>query len=465
MVKNLMDLNTLQKKYPRFDFNGFTWEYANGAIAVKFDFIIEPDLRFAPRLVIENVSQESVKILGKECLDNFIFNLGLAEIPSYWKATCAKEIAVKCGYLDAGQIRFWSDLFSNGMGQFFYENNLAPFVPSFKVETVKPKIYPRPLSKRFSPDFLVPVGGGKDALVTYEALKMAKKNIATFVLNENAPLKRLIAAIGTDNISVKRTIDPKLFELKKLGYLNGHTPFSSYLAILGIVIGALFDKKYVAISQERSSNEGNVEYRGQKVNHQYSKSFEFEKKVRAYSKKYLARNIDFFSSLRPLYEIQIAKIFSGFPKYFPYFLSCNKPYRITDSSKTTWCKKCPKCLFTFAALYPFCEKEQLIKLFGGNLFEDGALIPLMEELVGKVKPFECVGTRLETVAVFYLSLKKETGSKKLPVLLEYFKNNILYGYPRIEKQANTVLAAWDKHNFVPIAVEKVLRSFISIKIS
>ncbi|MCX6758149.1 MAG: hypothetical protein NTX14_00390, partial [Candidatus Nealsonbacteria bacterium] len=446
-----MDLKTLQKKYPRFVYNGFSWKYVGGDIAVIFDFIVEPDLRFAPRLVIENVLPESVKKIGEEGLDYFIFNLGLAEIPSYWKATCAKEIVVKCGYLDAGQIRFWSDLISNGMGQFFYENNLARFVPSFKIETAKPKIYPRPASKRFSPDFLVPVGGGKDALVTYEALKAAKKNIATFVLNENAPLKRLVKAIGTDNISVKRTIDPGLFELKKQGYLNGHTPFSSYLAILCVVIAALFDKKYIAISQERSSSEGNVEYRGQKVNHQYSKSFEFEKKFRAYSKKYLAKNIDFFSSLRPLYEIQIAKIFSGFPKYFPYFLSCNKPYRITDSSETTWCKKCPKCLFTFAALYPFCEKEQLIKIFWGNLFEDGALIPLMEELVGEVKPFECVGTRLETVAAFYLSLKKEMGSKNLPVLLEYFKNNILDRYPGIEKQTDTVLTAWDKHNFVPIS--------------
>jgi hypothetical protein len=89
----------------------------------------------------------------------------------------------------------------------------------------------------------------------------------------------------------------------------------------------------------------------------------------------------------------------------------------------------------------------------------------MEELVGEVKPFECVGTRLETVVVFYLSLKKETGSKSLPVLLEYFKNNILDGYPGIEKQTDTVLTAWDKHNFVPISIEKVLRSFISIKIS
>jgi hypothetical protein len=456
-----MDFKNLQAKYPRFLYNGFFWKHIGGTIAAEFDFIVEPDLRFSPRLAIKNVSPESVKRLGKDCLDNLIFNLGLAEIPSYWKATCAKEIIIKCGYLDAGQIRFWSDLFLNGMGQFFYENDLEQFAPSFKIEAAKPKIYPRPASKRFRSDFLVPVGGGKDALVTYEALKAAKKNIATFVLNENAPLKRLIASIGAENIEVVRTIDPGLFELKNKGYLNGHTPFSSYLAVLCVAVAALFDKKYVAISQERSSGEGNVEYLGQKINHQYSKSFGFEKKFRAYSTKYLVKNIDFFSSLRPLYEIQIAKIFSDFPRYFPYFLSCNKPYRITNSTVASWCGECPKCLFTFAALYPFCEKEQMIKIFGANLFEDAGLIPLMEELVGDMKPFECVGTRLETVVAFYLSLKKESAIGVLPPVLEFFKNNILSGYPKIEKSADAILKSWDKRNFVPASVAKTLRLFLA----
>jgi hypothetical protein len=456
-----MDIKTLQEKYPRFVYDGFFWEYVNGDVVANFDFRIDPDLRFSTRLLIKNVPASGIKKIGKDRMDNLVFNLGLAEIPSYWKATCAKEIVVKCGYLDAVQIRFWRNLFLNGMGQFFFENHLEQFEPFFRIEASKPKIYPRPVSKRFSPDFLVPVGGGKDALVTYEAVKAAKKNIATFVLNENAPLKRLIGMIGADSVSVQRTIDPGLFELNSKGYLNGHTPFSSYLAVLCVVAAVLFDKKYVAISQERSSGEGNVEYRGRKINHQYSKSFEFEKKFRAYSKKYLAGNVEFFSSLRPLYEIQIAKIFSAFPQYFSYFLSCNKPYRITDSSVVSWCGKCPKCLFTFAALYAFCSKKQMVEIFGANLFDDASLIPLMNELTGEVKPFECVGTRLETVAAFYLSLRKENKSRSLPPVLDYFKINILKAYPGIEKTSSAILSAWDKRNFVPVPVAKTLRSLLT----
>lgn len=456
-----MDLRILQKKYPKFVYKGYSWKHENGALAVLFDFEIEPDLKFSPQIVIANVSKLSLEKLGKNKIDNLAFNLGMAEILTYWKATCAKEILVDCGYLDAAQIRFWRGLFFNGMGQFFYENKLDPFAPLLKIGSSRPKIHPNPVNAKFSPEYLVPVGGGKDALVTYEAVKMAKKKAAIFILNENRILKNLAARLKAEKITVVRKVDPRLFAQNRAGFLNGHTPFSSILAVLSVSLAVLFDKKYVAISQERSSGEGNVEYRGRKINHQYSKSYEFERKFRTYSKVYLAKNVEFFSSLRPFYEIQIAKIFSGLPQYFPYFLSCNKPYRITDSSIASWCRKCPKCLFTYAALYPFCKKEQMAKIFGADLFNDKSLIPLMEELVGDIKPFECVGTRSETVAAFYLSLKKEEGAAGLPPVLEYFKKHILPANPRINRTSGLILASWDKRNFVPKVIERSLRKLMA----
>jgi hypothetical protein len=451
-----MKLSELQKKYPRFVYRNYSWILKNGILSASFDFLIEPDVEFHPRVEIFGVSLGQPERVGKNSIDNLVFNLGLAEIPSYWKATCSRKIRIECGYLDARQRRFWEDLFINGMGQFFFENKLAFFSPRFEIAPPKPKVFPQPFIKRISTDFLVPVGGGKDALVTYEAVKSAKKNITAFVLNENAPLKRLIEAMGVQNISVKRTFDSKLFELNGRGYLNGHTPFSSYLAFLSALLAVLFDKKYIAISQERSSGEGNVEYLGRTINHQYSKSPDFENKFRKYSQKYLAENLEFFSAIRPLYEIQIARIFSRYKQYFPYFLSCNKPYRITDRSVASWCGACPKCLFTFAALYPFVGKAEAKKIFGRDLFEDESLVPLMDELAGEAKPFECVGTRLETIAAFYLSLKIEKDNPDLPPLLEHFKNNILPGFPDIEKQTQKILASWDKKNNLPDFLAKIL---------
>jgi len=210
-----------------------------------------------------------------------------------------------------------------------------------------------------------------------------------------------------------------------------------------------------------------VEYLGKMINHQYSKSFDFEEKFRDYSKKYLAKNIEYFSFLRPLYEIQIAKIFSRYPQYFNAFLSCNEAYKTYSGKKKPtkkWCGKCPKCLFVFTILYPFIGKKKLIKIFGQNLFEKRRLLPLMLELIGerKFKPFECVGTKKESLVVFYLSWKKcrERFSVKIPFLTKYFEEKILTKYQNLEVDSRKIMKSWNNRNNLPKGFEKILKNNI-----
>jgi hypothetical protein len=289
-----------------------------------------------------------------------------------------------------------------------------------------------------------------------ELLRQAKKEIKCFSLNPTEAAKKIMKIVGCkEPIIVERKIDPKLLELNRKGFLNGHTPFSAYLAFLSVLCAVLFGQKFIAFSNERSSNEGNVKYLGKIINHQYSKSFDFEKRFREYSKKYLAKNVEYFSFLRPLYEIQIAKIFSKYPQYFNAFLSCNAAYQTNSGTKKPikkWCGKCPKCLFVFVSLYPFVGKK-VIEIFGKNLFEDKKLLPLMLQLIGqrKFKPFECVGTKKESQIAFYLSWKKyrERFSVNLPFLLKYFQKNILPKYQNLEKEAKKLLNSWNKKHFLP----------------
>ncbi|GAI29512.1 unnamed protein product, partial [marine sediment metagenome] len=236
------------------------------------------------------------------------------------------------------------------------------------------------------------------------------------------------------------------------------------LAFLSVLVAAIFNVKYIAFSNERSSNEGNVKYLGKIINHQWSKSFDFEKKFRNYSKKYLAKNIEYFSFLRPLYEIQIARLFLKYPKYFPAFLSCNEAYKTASGTKKPtkrWCCNCPKCLFVFTTLYPFIEKQKLIKIFGKNLFENKNLLPVMQELIGerKFKPFECVGTKKESLVAFYLSWKKDRSElpKETPFLLKYFQNKIIPKYPNLEKESKKFLNSWNNQHNLPKEFEKILK--------
>ena len=436
-------------KYPKFVYQKYSYKASGKDLKIFFYFKIEPDISFRSEVTIKNIPRSRL-----DQLDNLIFHLGLVEMISYWKATCSPIIEVRAGCLNKNQVKWWQDLIMKGMGQFSFENK----IPFQKPKITCPSPYlqkPRLDLNHTKQKVLVPVGGGKDSVVTLESLKKARKNINCFSLNPTDSAKKIIRAVGCKNpVIVERKIDKRLLELNRKGFLNGHTPFSAYLAFLSILLATIFGYRYIALSNERSSNEGNVKYRGKTINHQWSKSFEFEQKFRGYSKKYLAKETDYFSFLRPLYEIQIAKLFSKYPKYFPLFLSCNEAYKTASGTKKPtkkWCSNCSKCLFVFAVLYPFLKEKEIVKIFKKNLLEDKNLLPVMQQLIGErgFKPFECVGTKKESLMAFYLSWKKSGKASPRPYLLEYFEKKILPKYKNLEKESKEILNSWNKQNNLP----------------
>lgn len=70
------------------------------------------------------------------------------------------------------------------------------------------------------------------------------------------------------------------------------------------------------LSNETSANETTV--KDSFVNHQYSKSFEFEQDFVSYIKKVTDSDIHYFSLLRPLTEMRIAWLFSKCKSYMKY---------------------------------------------------------------------------------------------------------------------------------------------------
>jgi hypothetical protein len=74
--------------------------------------------------LIEGINEKEIKRVGERALKNLIFNLGMIEALSYWKATCSPKIEILAGNLNKEQIRWWKDLIFKGMGQFFFENKI-----------------------------------------------------------------------------------------------------------------------------------------------------------------------------------------------------------------------------------------------------------------------------------------------------------------------------------------------------
>ena len=441
-----MNLNDLRRKYPKFIYEKYTWRISKNPrtrastvrgenLEIFFDFRVLPDIFFSPKIIIENIDKKRLVKIGDRELNNLIFHLGLMEIPSYWKVTCSPEIEIKTGFLNSEQISFWKDLIINGMGQFFYENKINFTQPNFLKITSKPEPQrrveknecslsktdsQRPALCKLKNRYLVPVGGGKDSIVTLELLKRKNKEINAFLVNPTKAAKEVLKVAKIKNpIVIERKIDPTLLKLNQKGYLNGHTPFTAVLSFLSVFGAILFDYKNIVFSNEKSADEGNVKYLGKMINHQWSKSSEFERKFKNYCKKYLVKNINYFSLLRPYTELEISRMFLKYPKYFSVFSSCN----VGQKTGKRWCGQCPKCLFVYATFYPFLERKELLKIFGKDIFENKKLLPVMKGLLGqgRPKPFECVGTKKESRLAFSLSLAKARKAGKAPYLLTKIK--------------------------------------------
>ena len=234
-----------------------------------------------------------------------------------------------------------------------------------------------------------------------------------------------------------------MLELNRQGYLNGHTPFSAIVAFSSLIAARLYDLPYIALSNESSANESTVS--GSTVNHQYSKSFQFEQDFHRYAADYLPGSAYYFSLLRPLSEFQIARYFAGLKQYHQIFRSCN-----VGSKTDSWCGHCPKCLFVCLILSPFLNREEVKEIFGRDMLEDKELKDTLEKLTGiqEEKPFECVGSRSEVNTAIAITIQKlEEKGEKLPWLLEYYKTTDLYEQYRVHPDAYDTY--FDQENLVP----------------
>lgn len=421
-MDNSLKFKQYREKYKEFHFNSYSVTEDNEAIHLKYEFEIPGLIKFNPKSKILKKSLK-FKDINNKYVQNMVFHIGLIELISYWKSTCSPKIIIKCGYINKEQIEWWKKLYFNGLGELFYTNNIQTNIKDFvDIECINShKIEYEKIEDNFN-GYIVPIGGGKDSAVTLETLNINKENDYCLIINPKPVTLKCaeIAGLNDNNIiEIYRSIDNNLLELNQKGFINGHTPFSSMLAFYSYLVAYLLSKKYIALSNESSANESNVV--GEKINHQYSKSFEFEKDFEEYSNKYLKAPVKYFSFLRPLNELQIAKIFSKHEKYHTTFKSCNVG---SKDKEWKWCCNCAKCLFAYIILSPYLYKEKLIKIFGEDMFENESLLKIFMELTGHgdTKPFDCVGT-FEEVNFAISKTIENLENKELPYLLRYYKDN------------------------------------------
>ncbi|MBM3231260.1 endonuclease domain-containing protein [Candidatus Peregrinibacteria bacterium] len=387
------------KQYKSFVFGSFDFDPDSGRIALRY--ALDDEIHFEE--IIEIPAEGGLKL---NAMHQALLALHVAAGTSYFKTCCPKTMEIRSGVLNNDQAAFWNTVYENGLGEFFFRNQIDfrglirfpatdPGTPVFHQSDRSP-------SKRI----LVPVGGGKDSIVTIEKLKAQKKDITLLRIGSHPLIDELVRITGLPCITVKRRLPAELFALNEQGALNGHVPITGLLSCLAVVIAEAAGFDTVVMSNEKSANEGNVEYLGKTINHQWSKSAEFADAFNRYIQTYVNKNLRYENALGDMTELEVVREFVKYPQYFQSFTSCNANWKITRGQEkrdmrletNRWCGKCPKCAFVFALLAAYLPKAEVLKIFGRNLFDDTSLLPLYRQLLGieGFKPFECVGTPEET---------------------------------------------------------------------
>ena len=334
-----MDFRTLRETYRHFYYHAFHIEEDSEKVKVTYDMEVEGLSAFNPTFTLKKPDEKTVG--DTELFRKAAFALGMVELISYWKIACPQETIVECGSLDNEDTAWWKKLYYNGLGEFFYKNHIEIDEEEFMhLTSTGNAITGKPYTDSFHGN-LIPVGGGKDSFVTLDLLKDEKEENHAFVINKVMSAIHASIAAGYEGdrlINPSRTLDKRMLELNRQGYLNGHTPFSAMAAFASYLTAVVYHKQYICLSNEASANESTI--KGSSVNHQYSKTFGFEQDFNAYVKKNLNDGIHYFSFLRPLSELQIAGLFADLKQYHSVFRSCN-----VGQKEEKWCGHCAKCLF------------------------------------------------------------------------------------------------------------------------
>lgn len=445
----------LREKYPVFRYHAYDITETDTALKIEYHFEIEGLSAFKPRWSFPKSGKHPLAVKDNATLHAMVFALGMVELVSYWKITCSPRVEVLAGALDDIQAAWFKNLYFHGLGEFFYTNGI-PLDPDGFMHIVSCGEQPHGKTHVHTDlgGCLIPVGGGKDSVVTLELLRTQKATNFCYIINpRGASLNTAKVAGYTDDtiLAAKRTLDPAMLALNKQGFLNGHTPFSAIVAFSGLITAYIHHLQYIVLSNESSANESTVA--GSTVNHQYSKSFAFERDFGEYQQRYIGSGISYFSLLRPLSEYQIAMLFADMRDYHAVFRSCN-----AGSKQDIWCCSCPKCLFVYQILSPFLTQEYLAQVFGSNMLDNEALLPIYKQLIGVTpeKPFECVGSRDEvnTAAARTVSHLEKAG-KPLPTLLRYYRATPLF--EQYTAAPDVYTAYFEEENLLPPAFEKLLR--------
>lgn len=346
-----------------------------------------------------------------QLLDQAMFLAFILIGTSYYKAHPTKNIRLDRP-LDDFQARFFSTVFQEGLSQYAFENRLT----RDKLATFKPTpgFQNKPAVEYRGQGVLALQSGGKDSLLVAELLNEYNINFVPWYISSSSDrshpnvIDHLDDGFNHQKASVVyRQIDH--LHLQQTGGLNGHVPVTFIVESLALIQAILNNQNVILTSIGREGEEPHAMIGDLPVNHQWSKTWQAERLMTEYIKRYLSPDLHLGSPIRHLSELRIADLFvqKCWQKYGYSFSSCNEAnYKQNNQNSTLkWCGHCAKCANSYLLFCPFIPPQFLQSLFGDkDLFLDQNLIQIFKGLLGvggEMKPFECVGSVEELRSAYH----------------------------------------------------------------
>ena len=166
----------LREKFPFFIFEKQEYSLTDRGLHISFTFNLADQYKFHPALFIP---RKACFLPDEEIADNlglYVFNIGMIELISYWKAACPPRVIIMPTGMAPEQVAWWKKLYFHGLGEFFYLNSIDVNIDNFmSVEVAQAGSFVAETHRgaplqQMTNTIIIPIGGGKDSAVTLELL-------------------------------------------------------------------------------------------------------------------------------------------------------------------------------------------------------------------------------------------------------------------------------------------------------
>lgn len=395
-----------QPRYQTFVFEGF--EFDEKTATSKFHYSFDNEIKFTETAIFSGIVKNYSELTLNSALQLAFYVIGT----SYYKTFPTIEVKFKTAQPDKWQAEFLQKVYTEGLSQFMFENNLTlQNMPKFGGEgEIRSNL------SYAGEGILALQSGGKDSLLTAAILNENKKDFTSVYVSSTDHYPKILDKLSSKNIRlIKRQIDKaNLVQAALEGGLNGHVPVTYIVEALALIDAVLHGENMVLASIGHEGEEPHEFIGDLPVNHQWSKTKAAEDLLINYVKNYISPYIKIGSPLRKYSELKIAELFvqKCWAKFGHSFSSCNVANysQGAKNQKLKWCGRCPKCANSYLLFAPFVEPKELQSLFNNeDLFAVKELTETFKGLLGiegVMKPFECVGETEELRLAYHMAIQK-----------------------------------------------------------